>query len=214
MVLNVYNKENKSSKFVSVVEFITEKLVKGNTLIVVEGYEMVGKSTLVHHLSSHLSARLPGVIKQSSKLNHDLGPVIGYDKLYTSSLVQFDMIKNLSQHSDNKYVLVCDRGLVSSTFYPGEIDYKLVRKYLNQVFDNIILVRVELDRSTLSSNNLLHTREELSKFDDDNLEDYIKNYDLFYADSNWERALHIYSDCVELTNFHYVKVRNNIIKGE
>lgn len=210
-VIDDSNYSNLYKKYKSSAEFIYSQLSDCNKiLVVVEGYEMVGKSTMVKNLKKLLTNKSKGkgvqVINQSSDLNHTVGKIIGYDKLYANSLVQFDLINNMS----GKVIMICDRGLVSSTFYPsGDIDTYTVGSYINKAFDKVILIRLELDED-YKVNNLYGVRKTTDRFDDESVDEWISNYEKFYSDEYWDKPVEVYQNSVGSKNFMYVRIINKI----
>lgn len=173
-----------------------------NFLIVVEGYEMVGKSTFIKELDHYLTTWTDyTIIRQKPNLNHDLvekGLMTSYSNLISvgASLANLD-IKNKS----NTMVTILDRGLVSSFHYRPKGSKKVDLEYLKSVYssyDEIIVVSIRLDG--LSDNDLLMSkRVESKKFDPVNKIEYKDKYMLFYLDhKSWAKATYCYS--IELSD--------------
>jgi thymidylate kinase len=200
-------------------EDIIRSIPSGRVLIVVEGYEMVGKSTLVRELTTELKSSEDSlVINTSSYLNHDIGSLIGYDNLYSSALIISDIVKN-SNMSD--IIVVQDRGLRSSLFYPHnnvlddqvDTNNSVISKYYES-YDTIIVITISLNDINNNLLSLCSSRGDM-KFDPSSKLEYLENYNKFYnlSDDIITRSAKVYrnsGNLVEIDIKNDYKVSNQI----
>lgn len=186
-------------------EDIIRSIPSGRVLVIVEGYEMVGKSTLVKELITDLKSSDDSlIIHTSGYLNHDIGSLIGYDNLYSSALIISDIVKN-SNMSD--IIVVQDRGLRSSLFYPhnnvldDQVDNNnsIISKYYKS-YDTIIVVTLSLSDVNNNLFSLCNNSRDNKKFDPSSEIEYLENYNKFYnlSDDIITRSTKVYRNSCNL----------------
>lgn len=203
--------------------FNTEDIIRsipaGRVLVIVEGYEMVGKSTLVKELVTDLKSSDDSlIIHTSSYLNHDIGSLIGYDNLYSSALIISDIVKN-SNMSD--VVVVQDRGLRSSLFYPhnnmldDQVDNNSIISKYYKSYDTIIVLTLSLSDVNNNLFSLCNNSRDNKKFDPSSEIEYLENYNKFYnlSDDIITRSTKVYrnsSNLIEINIKNDYKIDNQI----
>ena len=185
-------------------EDIIRSIPSGRVLVIVEGYEMVGKSTLVKELVTDLKSSDDSlIIHTSSYLNHDIGSLIGYDNLYSSALIISDIVKN-SNMSD--VVVVQDRGLRSSLFYPhnnmldDQVDNNSIISKYYKSYDTIIVLTLSLSDVNNNLFSLCNNSRDNKKFDPSSEIEYLENYNKFYnlSDDIITRSTKVYRNSCNL----------------
>lgn len=192
-------------------------------LIVVEGYEMTGKSTLIQELTKLLIDRLPGTIiaKQDANLNHDLvsNSELEYNDLYLVGCINARSVCSLQPSTILRF-MISDRALRSSLHYAkitGNLEThdqivtsSLVQDTYDQ-FDTIIVINMRLGNP---KKNLMKYRsnDDLQPFDPTDQVEYIKNYNRFENDnhSRWI-AQGIYSNKARYVEVNLINKVNKLI---
>lgn len=200
-------------------EDIIRSIPSGRVLVIVEGYEMVGKSTLVKELVTDLKSSDDSlIIHTSSYLNHDIGSLIGYDNLYSSALIISDIVKNSNMKD---VVVVQDRGLRSSLFYPhnnmldDQVDNNSIISKYYKSYDTIIVLTLSLSDVNNNLFSLCNNSRDNKKFDPSSEIEYLENYNKFYnlSDDIITRSTKVYrksGNLIEINIKNDYKIDNQI----